>query len=271
MTQLTPFQTQLTKYDTPHGMVELSIPIIKEYLCPRATPQEAMLFLKLCAHQGLNPFLREAYLIKYGDKPATMVVGKDTFTQRAEAHPQFDGFRAGITVLTDHEIDEVEGSLKGPSDTLIGGWAEIYRRDRRVPTKITVSMEEYDTHQSSWLKMPATMIRKVALVQALREAFPSSFVGLYDSSEMGAELPTDTPLPKMAAPHPASPVVIEDAAEPTEEEKEQRDRMLREANLGEDHYCAEHQKLYRLTTSTRTGQSRWIHKLDDGSYCMEGA
>ena len=32
--------------------------------------------------------------------------------------------------------------------------------------------------------MPATMIRKVALVQVLREAFPGTFGGLYDRSEM---------------------------------------------------------------------------------------
>ena len=33
--------------------------------------------------------------------------------------------------------------------------------------------------------MPATMIRKVALVQALREAFPDRYQGLYDASEVG--------------------------------------------------------------------------------------
>jgi hypothetical protein len=32
--------------------------------------------------------------------------------------------------------------------------------------------------------MPEVMIRKVALVNALREAFPGELGGLYDSSEM---------------------------------------------------------------------------------------
>ena len=36
--------------------------------------------------------------------------------------------------------------------------------------------------------MPATMIRKVALVQALREAFPSELSGMYDQSEMGVDV-----------------------------------------------------------------------------------
>ncbi len=34
------------------------------------------------------------------------------------------------------------------------------------------------------------MIRKVALVQALREAFPEEFQGLYSAEEMGAAAPT---------------------------------------------------------------------------------
>jgi hypothetical protein len=45
-------------------------------------------------------------------------------------------------------------------------------------------MTEYNTGKSSWAKIPATMIRKVALVQALREAFPSDLGGCYDSAEM---------------------------------------------------------------------------------------
>ena len=32
------------------------------------------------------------------------------------------------------------------------------------------------------------MIRKVALMQALREAFPDDLAGMYDSSEMGVDL-----------------------------------------------------------------------------------
>ena len=37
---------------------------------------------------------------------------------------------------------------------------------------------------TNWQKMPATMIRKVALVQALREAIPEEFGGLYSPEEM---------------------------------------------------------------------------------------
>lgn len=45
----------------------------------------------------------------------------------------------------------------------------------------------------SWQQMPATMIRKVALEQALREAFMEELQGLYGAEEMGAEL-DETPM-----------------------------------------------------------------------------
>jgi hypothetical protein len=45
-------------------------------------------------------------------------------------------------------------------------------------------MGEFDKKQSSWKTMPATMIRKVAIVSALRDAFPEDFQGMYDSAEM---------------------------------------------------------------------------------------
>jgi hypothetical protein len=48
-------------------------------------------------------------------------------------------------------------------------------------------LRDYDTGLSSWKKMPAVMIRKVALAQALREVFPDTFQGLYESAETGVE------------------------------------------------------------------------------------
>lgn len=41
--------------------------------------QEVKLFIALCSAQKLNPFIKEAHLIKYGSSPATMVVSKDVY------------------------------------------------------------------------------------------------------------------------------------------------------------------------------------------------
>ena len=168
-------------------VAELTFEDIKTYICPAATDQETMIFLKLCQARNLNPFLKEAYLIKYDSgKPAQMVVGKDKFTKTAEEHPQFDGFKAGIIVGVGDEIQEREGTFyrKGKGEELLGGWAEIYRKDRKMPFKQTVSLQEFDKGMANWKTMPGTMIRKVALVQALRECFATDLAGCYDSAEM---------------------------------------------------------------------------------------
>lgn len=167
---------------------DLTLDDIKQYICPTATDSEAFTFLKLCQARGLNPFLKEAYLIKYASGgAATVVVGKDAFTRRAEMHPKFDGFRAGVIVQSGDEIIEREGTFLKKGEDLLGGWAEGHRKDRKIPLKHTVSRSEYDTGKSNWQKMPATMVRKVALVQMLRELFSSEFSGMYDGSEVGLD------------------------------------------------------------------------------------
>lgn len=169
--------------------VSLSFDDVKTYLCPAANDQECKLFIELCRANGLNPFLREAYLIKYDQKAAaSMVVGKDAFTKRAEEHPQFDGFEAGLVLLADGKIEYREGSAAYAGEEILGGWAKVYRKDRTRPYFEEVSLNEYDKKQSKWKDSPGTMIRKVALVHALREAFPTRFGGLYTPEEMGVDV-----------------------------------------------------------------------------------
>ncbi|MBQ8066767.1 MAG: phage recombination protein Bet [Solobacterium sp.] len=190
-----------------NGMeVKLTPTIVKNYLVSgdkdRVTDQEVAMFINLCKYSGLNPWLREAYCIKYGSEPATMVTGKDAFMKRAEAMPDYDGMQAGI-VVTDQEgsINYREGSVKLPGEEIIGGWAEVYRKDRQHSTRVEVSFEEYAARRkdgslnSQWSKKPATMIRKVAVVQALREAFPTNLGGMYSAEEVGREEPEEAGMP----------------------------------------------------------------------------
>ena len=176
----------------------LSMEMIKQYICPKATDQEAFTFLQLCKAQNLNPFLKEAYLIKYGNENATIITGKDTFTKRADRLPQYDGFKAGIIVLVQGAATYREGSFILEGETLLGGWAEVYRKDRSQSFRNEVSLNEYARKKSdgslmsNWRTMPATMIRKVALVQSLREAFPDEFGGMYSPEEMPVD---DSALP----------------------------------------------------------------------------
>lgn len=160
---------------------------IIKYICPKATEREAHIFLQLCKSQKLNPFIGEVYLIKYSEnEKAQMVVGKETFAKRAERESGFDGFKAGIIIEGEGALVYREGSLKLKDDTILGGWAEVYRSDRKIPFRAEVSMDEYRGFGPIWKEggKPSTMIRKVALVQALREAFPAVMAGLVDETEM---------------------------------------------------------------------------------------
>lgn len=185
----------LVKYETDTGEVTLSYDIVKKYLVSgdpsKVTDQEVMMFINLCKYQKLNPFLREAYLIKFGNEPATLVTGKETFTKRAAKSKFCAGYEAGVIVQKENgEMEYRKGTLVAPNETLIGGWAKVYRKDWSVPLETSVSLQEYQRKTkdgkifSNWANMPATMIRKVALVQALREALPEEFQGLYSPEEM---------------------------------------------------------------------------------------
>lgn len=198
---------QLATYTLEGGQV-LSATTVKNYIAPGATDQEVLYFIELCKAQKLNPFVRDAYLVKYGNQPAQIIVGKDVFLKKAGENPYFDGLKAGIVVVDKNgEVKEREGSLKVPGDELIGGWCEVYLKNREYPTKCLVSLEEYiqkkkdGTVNSMWSSKPCTMIRKVAQSQALREAFPNELRGLYEKEEMGIDtkLPEKEIIPGMAS------------------------------------------------------------------------
>lgn len=205
-------------YDANGLQVTLTPQIVKNYLVSgdkdRVDFQEIAMFINLCKFSGLNPWLKEAYCIKYGGEPATMVVGKEAFLKRAENHPAFDGCESGI-IVTLPECSEIEyrkGSFKLPEEVIIGGWAEVWRKDKAHSTRIEVSFDEYAGRKkdgslnTQWGKKPGTMIRKVALVQALREAFPNSFGGMYSAEEQGVVEPESTIVPDVIEPPTEAPV-----------------------------------------------------------------
>jgi phage recombination protein Bet len=182
----------LVKYETEQGAVELSPDIVKKYLVSgngAVSDQEVQLFLNLCKYQKLNPFLREAYLIKFGTSPATIVTGKEVFTKRASKLKDCKGWQAGVTVVKSGELERREGSLVLKGEELLGGWCKVFREGWEVPMMSEVSLSEYMKTKdgkptAQWAQMPAVMIRKVAIVTALRDTFPEDFQGLYDSCEM---------------------------------------------------------------------------------------
>lgn len=172
----------------------LNAKIVKQYLDPsgKASDEELAYFIATCKERNLNPFTKEVYFIKYGTNPAQVVVSKDAFMKRAEQNPNFDGFEAGIVVETpEGEIKQITGTIHSKHDELLGGWAKVYRKDRSYPIEVDADFKAYNTGKSMWAKMPALMIRKVALVSAMREAFSENVGGLYTADEMEQAQPID--------------------------------------------------------------------------------
>lgn len=186
----------LAEYKIDGGQV-LTAETVRNYLTSgnsKATDQDVLMFIELCKAQKLNPFVRDAYLVKFGNQPAQIIVGKDVFIKRASEHPNFNGMKAGIVILDKNgDIKEREGALKLKEEELVGGWCEVHLKDKDFPVKSVVSFEEYaqkkndGTLNSMWSSKGATMIRKVAQSQALREAFPNELRGLYQQEEMETE------------------------------------------------------------------------------------
>ena len=181
-------QVQEVTYNTFGGTVTLNQEMVQKYLKhgnKDLTDREIILFMNLCKYQKLNPFLNEAYAIKFGDT-FSMVVGYQTYLRRAEENPDYLTMESGLIVQRGNDIVKKEGSCPYPGEVIIGGWCTVHRlrHEREVTISKEVSMSEYSTGQSNWRTKPAMMIEKVAISQALRSAFPKDYEGLYTEEEM---------------------------------------------------------------------------------------
>lgn len=239
-------ETAVAEFESNGEKVKLSAQTVKRYLVSgggNVTDEEVMMFISMCRFQHLNPFLREAYLIKYGDQAATMVVGKEVFMKRARRNPEFTGLQAGI-IINDIETgltEYREGTFyEKDKENLVGGWAKVFIKGYSVPFYSSVPLDEYIGKKkngeinSQWKTKPATMIRKVAMTQALRDAFPEESAGLFVPEEISevAEVKLDeTPIQRVEDDKPLETAleteveVIDVEAEPVEETVEETESV----------------------------------------------
>lgn len=161
----------------------------------KVTDQEVAMFIRTCQAKRLDPLENgEVYLIKYDERaPAQLVVGCHAYIRRADHFPDYRGFQAGITVIRGDNPEPIqkEGACvyKALNEQLIGGWCRVKRERKNGyidETFVEVDLSEYSTGKSNWIAKPATMIRKVAISQAFRAAFPNEYEGLYTIDEMQA-------------------------------------------------------------------------------------
>lgn len=183
--------------------IALTPETVLAYVNGKATKQEIALFLNQCAMFGLNPFKREIYLIKYSaNEPATFVVGYEAYIKRADRTGKWAGMESGTE-------DDKDGRL-------VKAWAKIYRKDWDRPLYHEVFLNEYlqtkdewvDNRKTGkkvptrfWAEKPKTMLKKVAIEQGMRMAFPDEFAGMPYAAE---EMPIDHAALPTAEVRPAS-------------------------------------------------------------------
>lgn len=199
MVQQQPKKQGVIEYKATDGTsISLDLATVQNYLIHgsgQINQKEFAFVTALCKARRLNPFTNEAYIVKYNNSdPAQILVSKNFFISRAEMNPAYNGKEQGIIVEDiNGNITERNGTLYLDGEKVVGGWCKVYRKDRQHPEYITVTMKEYakkkkdGSFNTFWANMPGTMIEKVAMARALREAFPNDFSGLYLEEEMDSE------------------------------------------------------------------------------------
>ena len=153
--------------------------------------QEFRLFAEFCKSTRLNPFKREIWAIKAGNR-LQLMTGINGFFAIANSHPQFDGLECDI------ETDE-----KGIPTKAI---ARAHRKDRKFPAVGIALLRESKGASPVWNQQPSVMLSKVAKARALREAFPQEMGGLYTDDEMPAQYTQPQPVKLEEAVKPAEVV-----------------------------------------------------------------
>lgn len=176
--------------------IKLTVKIVQELI---ATPtksgktcseRDAMRFMMLCRSRALNPFEGDCFLLGYDtqDGPAfSLITAHQAFLKRAEPHPEFDGMESGVIISPAlacpmcraeggrevngawvvcsackgiGQTDEIEGDIVPPEHSLIGGWAKVHFKNRKVAMKKRLSLKTFSTGRSRWGVDPAGMIVK---------------------------------------------------------------------------------------------------------------
>lgn len=123
----------------------------------KLSEQEKILFFNLAKLNGLNPFNREIYAIKYGNN-FNVITAYNIYIKRAEQTGLLDGWKCELT-----------------KD---GAKCTIHRKDFKHPFEWDVLNCEFKKETATWKTAPSFMIKKVAIAQAFRLCFNTELGGL---------------------------------------------------------------------------------------------
>ena len=135
-------------------------------------------FLQTALAGDLNPFKREIHIAVYGEganHKVSIITGYQIYLKRAERTGNLDGWRAWI---------EGEGSnMKAVVEIFRKDWSHSFTHE--VYWEEAVHKKKDGSPTQFWAKQPRFQLRKVAMAQAFRLAFPDELGSLpYETAEL---------------------------------------------------------------------------------------
>jgi phage recombination protein Bet len=161
------------------------VALIKSQIAPKATDSELQLFLYQAKRTGLDPLTRQIYAIhrwngQQSKEVMTIQTSIDGFRVIAERSGDYAGQDEPIFNYDENKkllsakvaVYRFRGEVRYPAAVGVAFWSEYVQTNKEgKPTGL-------------WVKMPHTMLSKVAEALALRKAYPQDLSGLYTVDEM---------------------------------------------------------------------------------------
>lgn len=140
--------------------------VLKDSVAKDTTDTELTYFLNVALAQGLDPFRKEVWCIKFANR-LTVQTGRDGFLKISKRDPSFDRIQSSEVRECDvFRMDpisgEIEHRIEAKRGQILGAWAMITRKDGTRLTKYVTFSEYNDTTSNIWRDYPSAMICKVA-------------------------------------------------------------------------------------------------------------
>lgn len=168
---------EISKAENNNQPAVIDEKLITEYMdsyniAAQLTDKEKMQFISIAKAYQLNPFKKEIYCIAYGQgerRKLSLITGYEVYLKRAERTGKLDGWKVAFV----SNGQDMKASI------------EIHRKDWKMPLTHEVYLSEYQQDTAIWKNKPRTMLKKVAMAQGFRLAFPDELGGIpYDASEI---------------------------------------------------------------------------------------
>ena len=201
-------RNEIAKTDRTEVQERITEATLREYLkafglMNDMTNDEATQFIKVAAAYNLDPFKREVYCIPYGTgdrRRLSIITGYEVYLKRAERLGTLEGWKCWTEGEYQISIERRTFYKKGgesyQKDVKVAkgnlrAIVEIHKKGWSMPFVHEVFLDEYFKDNEMWATMPKSMLKKVAIAQAFRLAFPDEMGGMpYTNDELPDEMTT---------------------------------------------------------------------------------